>query len=158
MCSPPTTAIGSAALVSRVSTTNSSSIGVTRPTNRWTPSGQRANTRMKLMRYRASGTTHRSGTGARSVETCVVTPRSRLDGSAASATHRRMRPVPIGAGGTASVGGGAAAPSGPSAGAGGRSRSRHAAHASTISRYTPTPVAQTHCWAASVSRGSIKSG
>ena len=46
---------------------------------------------MKLVRYSASGTTHRSGTGARSVETWVVTPSSRLDGSAASATHRATR-------------------------------------------------------------------
>ena len=64
---------------------------MTRPTTRCTPSGQRANTRMKLSRYSASGTTHSSGTGARSVETCVVTPRSKLDGSAARITHRAIR-------------------------------------------------------------------
>ena len=56
-----------------------------------TQSGQRAKTRMKLSRYSASGTTHNSGTGARSVETCVVTPSSRLDGSAARTTQRAMR-------------------------------------------------------------------
>ena len=46
---------------------------------------------MKLMRYSASGTTHNSGTGARSVDTCVVTPSNKLDGSAASATQRATR-------------------------------------------------------------------
>src|SRR5947209_20283856 len=52
---------------------------------------RRANTRMKVNRYRDRGTTHISGTDAMSVEMYIVTPSIMLDGTKAQATQRRRR-------------------------------------------------------------------
>src|SRR5262245_51176788 len=53
--------------------------------------------RMKLTKYSASGSTHKSGTGAMSVDKEVVTPSNRLDGTKASASQR-SRWLVVGAG------------------------------------------------------------
>ena len=114
---------------------------------------------MKLSRYSASGTTHSSGTGARSVETCVVTPSSRLDGSAARTTHRAMRRAGSGACGSwRSEVGGRCAVSLPRFSRASRPDDRRTRTPARARCTPPRRRAKTHCCWWSVRRGSIRSG
>ena len=107
---------------------------------------------MKLSRYSASGTTHSSGTGARCVVTCVVTPSSKLDGSADRPTQRHSLLLGIGAGASFACASGT--PQSAFAGL----RMTTTAHTPTSSRYTSTPAAHPACCTARVNSGSISSG
>src|SRR5206468_1666554 len=53
--------------------------------------GQRANTRMNVSKYKASGMTQKNGIAAMSVVKYVVSPSMRLEGAAASPIQRKRR-------------------------------------------------------------------
>ena len=70
-------------------TSGISNSGSARATVAWRRGGRRAKARMKVSRYRISGTTHSSGAEAMSVVMWVVTPSSSEDGTNANAVQRR---------------------------------------------------------------------